>query len=69
MLEAHHEKKNKQLSTEDKPVFTGVPDKDGTDHGFDMVRYASMAVKKGFTGAGMTKEEAREIWERHKSPL
>ncbi|GAH45700.1 unnamed protein product, partial [marine sediment metagenome] len=40
-LEAHHEKKNKQMSTEDVPVFTGVPDKDGTDHGFDMVRYAS----------------------------
>lgn len=67
-LEAYHERKNKQMSTEDNPVFTGVPEKDGTDHAADMVRYASMAVKKGLSGAGMTAEESKEIWEKHKRP-
>lgn len=66
-LEAYHERKNKQMSTEDKPVFTGTPEKDGTDHPADMVRYASMAVKK-ISAGGMTAEEAKEIWERHKRP-
>jgi len=67
-LEGYHERKNKQMSTEDNPVFTGVPEKDGTDHGADMVRYASMAVKKGLSGVGMTAEDAKEIWARHKRP-
>jgi len=31
-LEGYHERKNKQMSTEDEPVFTGIPEKDGTDH-------------------------------------
>ncbi len=63
-MQAYHECKNKQMSTEDAPVFTGVPDKDGTDHAADMVRYASMAVKKISSG-GMTAEESKEIWEKH----
>jgi len=67
-LEGYHERKNKQMSTEDTPVFTGVPEKDGTDHGADMVRYASMAVKKGISGGGMTADESKEIWERYKKP-
>ena len=54
------------MSTEDKPVFTGVPEKDGTDHAADMTRYISMAVKKGLSGAGMTAAESEEIWEQHK---
>ena len=64
-LEAYHEKKNKQMSTEDKPVFTGQPDKDGSDHMADMVRYASMAVKKISSG-GMTAQESQALWEKHK---
>jgi len=67
-LEAYHERKNKQMSTEDNPVFTGVPEKDGTDHAADMVRYASMAVKKGLLGSGMTAQESKEIWNRHRRP-
>ncbi len=64
-MEQYHEKKNKQMSTEDRLVFTGVPDKDGSDHMADMLRYASMAVKRISSG-GMTKQEAQEIWEKHK---
>jgi len=63
-LEAYHEKKNKQMSTEDKPVYTGVPEKDGSDHMADMVRYASMAVSKIGSG-GMTAEQSRELWLKH----
>lgn len=65
--EAYHERKNKKMSTEDKPVFTGVPEKDGTDHAADMLRYASMAVKK-ISASGMTADESKEIWERYKRP-
>jgi hypothetical protein len=48
LLEAYHERINKRMSTEDKPVFTGSPEKDGTDHcadGWraDGWRYLSMA--------------------------
>lgn len=67
-LEAYHERKNKQMSTEEEPVFTGVPEKDGTDHAADMVRYASMAVKKCDVSGHMTAEEAEEIWNRHRRP-
>jgi hypothetical protein len=66
-LEAYHERKNKLMSTEDKPVFTGEPEKDGTDHGADMLRYASMSAPKLSSGS-MTKEEAEEIWARHRRP-
>ena len=66
-LDAYHEKKNKQMSTEDKPVFTGEPDKDGSDHAADMLRYASVAVKKIST-SGMTADDAKESWARHRRP-
>lgn len=66
-MEAYHEKKNKKMSTEDVPVFTGVPEKDGSDHAADMVRYASKAIKL-LSGVGMTAAESREIWEKHKRP-
>ena len=68
-LEGYHEAINKQMTTEDNLVTKGIPCKDeGFDHGADMVRYASMAVKKGLSGGGMTAEESKEIWERHKRP-
>jgi hypothetical protein len=46
-LENYHEKINNRMSTEEKKVYRGVPDKDGYDHGADMVRYMSMAFEKG----------------------
>lgn len=67
-MEAYHERKNKLMSTEDKPVFTGEPEKDGTDHGADMVRYASKAVEK-LGSATMTAEQSEEIWARHRKPI
>jgi len=66
-MEGYHETKNKQMSTEDKFVGSGFPEKDGTDHGADMVRYASMAVKK-LSSSTMTADEAEEIWQRHRRP-
>ncbi|MBA7641202.1 hypothetical protein ES703_48878 [subsurface metagenome] len=66
-LEGYHEAINKQMTTEDHLVTKGFPCKDeGFDHGADMVRYASMAVKKGLSGVGMTADESKEIWERHR---
>ncbi len=40
---AYHERINKQLSTDENPVFTGIPEKDGNDHGADSMRYVSKA--------------------------
>lgn len=66
-LEGYHERKNKIMSTDEEPVFTGVPDKDGTDHGADMVRYASMAMGMNMfsTETKMTKEQYRELKQRY----
>jgi len=63
-LEGYHERKNKLMSTEDKTVFTGVPEKDGTDHAADMLRYASLAAARSLSG-GMTAEMSRELWLSH----
>ncbi|MDO8304103.1 MAG: hypothetical protein Q7T18_12780, partial [Sedimentisphaerales bacterium] len=45
-LENYKERMNKRLSTDDKQVFTGVPEKDGYDHGSDAMRYASLVFEK-----------------------
>ena len=49
-LEQYHEKLNKAMSTDMNPVFTGVPDKDGNDHGSDGMRYVSKAFEDGLIG-------------------
>ena len=46
-VEYYHNRKNKMLSTEDKPVFTDTPAKDGHEHGADALRYVSMAAERG----------------------
>lgn len=43
LLEQYHERLNKRMSTSDNLVFTGQPEKDGTDHCADAMRYASLA--------------------------
>jgi len=67
-LEAYHEELNKKMSTEKNPVFTGVPAKDGHQHGADATRYASKAVKMVDSSSRMTADEAKEIWARHRRP-
>lgn len=67
-LQAYHERKNKQMSTEDKPVFAGVPEKDGTDHAADMARYASMAIEYCRSEGRMTKEEVRRLDAKYRRP-
>jgi len=64
-LENYHEGKNVQMSTEDESVFTGVPAKDGNDHGADAMRYASKAVEEMHLGSGMTAEEDRELYAKY----
>lgn len=41
---AYHELINIQMSTDDKPVFTGIPAKDGNDHAADGLRYVRKAI-------------------------
>lgn len=45
-LAGYHEKLNKGMSTDDNPVYIGVPDKDGNDHGADAMRYMSLAFEE-----------------------
>ena len=54
-------------SYEQRPAVYHWPDP-GSDHGADMVRYASMAAKMGLLkgGTGMTAAQAKEIWNKHK---
>jgi hypothetical protein len=69
MIEGYHERKNKILSTEDSPVFTGVPDPDGCQHGADALRYASMAVVLGYTGKSeVSVAQLRRMARRHRRP-
>lgn len=41
---AYHESINIKMSTDDKPVFTGIPAKDGNDHAADCLRYVRKAI-------------------------
>ena len=41
---SYHESINAQMSTDDKPVFTGIPAKDGNDHAADCLRYVRKAI-------------------------
>ena len=63
--EAYHESINKRLSTDENPIYTGVPEKDGNDHAADGLRYVSKAAKEGMlrssaTG-GMTKQRWKDL--------
>lgn len=62
---AYHERINKQLSTDENPIFTGVPEKDGNDHAADALRYVSKAFEENKirTSPGVTKEQIAE-WNR-----
>lgn len=63
-LESYHEKLNKAMSTEMHPVFTGIPDKDGNDHGSDGMRYVSKAFEEGLIGdqpVGITNSQIAKL--------
>lgn len=62
--ENYHERVNKRLSTEDKPIFTGEPEKDGNDHAADGLRYASKAVGRSSGSAG-ERSKYRELKEMY----
>jgi hypothetical protein len=59
---AYHERINKQLSTDDNPIYTGIPEKDGNDHGADALRYTSKAFaeNKINTSEGITAQQIKE---------
>ncbi len=58
-LKAYHEQINTQMSTEDNPVFTGLPAKDGNDHAADCMRYCSMALPL-IESSSMAPEKAKD---------
>ncbi|KKL56440.1 hypothetical protein LCGC14_2245400, partial [marine sediment metagenome] len=68
-VESYHERLNKSLSTDENPVFTGLPEKDGTDHAADALRYVSMAASAGLikskASAGITKSKWRQLKEQY----
>ncbi len=68
-LVAYHERINKGLSTDENPVYTGAPEKDGNDHGADAMRYMSKAFaehKISSPSKGMTVDEIRELSNRYR---
>ncbi len=69
-LEQYHEKLNKAMSTDLNPVFTGVPDKDGFDHGADAMRYVSLAAQEGKlrsrANPGMTAQQSKDAWAKYR---
>ena len=52
-LAGYHEKLNKMMSTDDNPVYIGLPEKDGNDHGADALRYMSLAFDNGLIASDM----------------
>jgi hypothetical protein len=67
-LEQYHERKNKQLSTEDTPVFTGQPEQDWSRHGADGMRYVSMAAPKCSRAGQMTAAQVKALHAKHRRP-
>lgn len=69
-VEAYHEKLNKGVSTDENPVFTGAPDKDGNDHAADCLRYVSLAAQEGLlrskANPGMTTQESKDSWAKYR---
>lgn len=71
-LEHYRERTNESLSTETKKVFTGMPLKDGCDHGADALRYGSMVFEKGYfeeVSGAMSPREAKELYEKYAPPV
>lgn len=65
---AYHERINKQLSTDDAPVYTGQPEKDGNDHAADALRYVSKAFNEHIlsTTEAVTLEQIKQWSERYR---
>ena len=64
-LETYQSAEIKTVSTETQPVYTGMPADTWANHMADMVRYASMAVKKGLAFGSATKN--RDRWRQLKA--
>jgi hypothetical protein len=53
------------MSTDDNPVYIGLPEKDGNDHGADALRYMSLAFEKGLIASDMDVNK-RKTWQELK---
>ena len=65
-VEAYHEKLNKGLSTEENPIYSGVPEKDGNDHPADGLRYVSKAAKEDLIRSSSESGISKSNWQKLK---
>lgn len=64
-VKAFHEELNHAMSTDDNPVYTGIPAKDGNDHAADGLRGVSMIIGEIDTlNPGATKRDWQALKER-----
>ncbi len=61
---AYHESLNTTMSTDDKPVFTGVPAKDGNDHAADGLRYARKCI--AYIDTSQPSSKVKSDWKKLK---
>lgn len=62
-VEAYHEKLNRGLSTEENPVYSGAPEKDGNDHAADALRYVSLAAQEGLIKSSADAGLSKSTWQ------
>lgn len=71
-LGEYHWSKNERMSTEDRPLFSNVPEHDWTSHPADGFRYTVEAILRhlgGGSGVGsMTSDKAKELYEKYARP-
>lgn len=64
-VRAFHEEMNHAMSTDDNPVYTGIPAKDGNDHAADCLRGVSMIIDQiDALNPGATKQKWQALKER-----
>ncbi len=64
-LEWFHEKKNQAMSLEDRPFFTGKPEKDWSEHCAKAFIIADQGIPFIRTGSSITTEKIKELQKRH----
>lgn len=64
-LEWFHEKKNQAMSLDERPFFTGKPEKDWSEHCSKAFIIADQGIPFIRTGSSITTDEIKELQKRH----
>ena len=64
-LEWFHEKKNQAMSLQDRPFFTGKPEKDWSEHCAKAFIIADQGIPFIRAGSGISTEEIKELQRKH----